>query len=85
MNSVMIVAVTRPPTMTTAKVLAVSDPMRVDSAAGISPSIAINAVISTGRSRATEPCKIASLSSIPSRLSLLIRETSDAVLHCNAE
>lgn len=62
------VAVINPPIMATASGFWLSEPMPVDNAAGNSPSIAIRAVITTGRTRAATPCRMAS-----SRESLLRR------------
>ena len=62
--------------MTTANGLAVSDPMLVDNAAGNKPSIAIKAVMTTGRKRLTDPLTIASCNDCPSLRNLLKFDTN---------
>lgn len=58
-NNVRTVAVTSPPMMATASGFWLSDPIPDDNAAGNKPSIAISAVITTGRIRDITPSRIA--------------------------
>src|SRR6266849_1137102 len=74
-SSVKIVALTMPPTITTANGRWVSEPMPWDSAAGNKPNPAISAVIRIGRSRSTAPSTTALSSGLPRRTKSTICST----------
>src|SRR6267378_2454538 len=74
-SSVKIVALTMPPTITTANGRWVSEPMPCDSAAGNKPSPAIRAVIRIGRRRSTAPSTTALSSGLPRRTKSTICST----------
>ena len=81
------VAVTRPPMITTANGRAVSAPDVVDSAAGKRPSAAIIAVIATGRMRDSAPA-LHRLGRAAARIATQLADALDqehAVLHRDAE
>src|SRR6218665_2048636 len=71
-----IVSETKPQITTTAKGFCVSEPMPPDNAAGISPSPAIKAVITRGRTLLNAPFMMASFNGIPNCRYLLKLETN---------
>ena len=71
----MTVPVSKPPMMTTAKGRAVSAPTPVDKAAGNSPSMAISAVMTMGRTRCVAPACTAASRAMPVFRNSRMRET----------